>query len=158
MARGVNKVILLGRLGQDPEVRTNQAGVMFASLNLATDESYKDKQTGQVVPRTEWHRVIFSARMAEIAQQYLRKGSQIYVEGRLATRKYTDQGGIERYVTEIRGSELQMLGDKPAGQQSTQNAAPQQPAQQQRQAAQRPAQQQQQQMQPDYGLDDDIPF
>jgi single-strand DNA-binding protein len=136
MARGINKVILIGNLGNDPDCRTAQNGTMFANLSVATDESYKDKQTGQIVPKTEWHRVIFSARMAEICQQYLKKGSKVYIEGKLQTRKWQDQSGQDRYTTEIRGFELQMLDSKPEGQQ------PQQPQPAPQQSYQQPAQQQ----------------
>jgi len=111
MARGINKVILIGNLGQDPEVRTTP-NATFANLSIATDESYKDNQTGQMVPKTEWHRVVFSGKIAEICQLYLKKGSKVFVEGRLQTRKWQDQGGNNRYTTEIRGFEMQMLDGK----------------------------------------------
>lgn len=120
MARGVNKVIIIGNLGQDPDVRTMANGNLVAGLSVATDESYKDKQTGQTVPKTEWHRVIFNQRMAEICRDYLKKGSKVYVEGRLITRKWQDQSGADRYTTEIRGRELQMLDPKDQAQQNNQ--------------------------------------
>ena len=101
MARGVNKVILIGNLGQDPETRYTPNGNAVVNLNLATDESYKDRQTGQMVPRTEWHRVVLFGKVAEVAGQYLRKGSKVYVEGQLETRKWQDQSGQDRYTTEI---------------------------------------------------------
>ncbi|WP_082353215.1 single-stranded DNA-binding protein [Pseudoalteromonas sp. R3] len=113
MARGVNKVILVGNLGQDPEVRYMPNGNAVASISIATTDSWKDKNTGQPQQRTEWHRVLIFGKLAEVAGQYLRKGSQVYIEGRLQTRKWTDQNGQERYTTEIvvdiRG-QMQMLG------------------------------------------------
>lgn len=115
MARGINKVILIGNLGQDPDVRFSAQGSPITNLNLATDESYKDKQTGQVVPKTEWHRVVLFNRLAEIAKDYLRKGSKVYIEGRLQTRKWQDQQGQDRYTTEIVANDLQMLDSKGMG-------------------------------------------
>lgn len=115
MARGINKVILIGNLGQDPDARFSAQGSTITNLNLATDESYKDKQTGQMVPKTEWHRVVLFNRLAEIAKDYLRKGSKVYIEGRLQTRKWQDQQGQDRYTTEIVANELQMLDSKGAG-------------------------------------------
>lgn len=144
MARGINKVILIGNLGQDPETRMTGQGSAVTNLNLATDESYKDKQTGQVVPKTEWHRIVLFNRLAEIAKDYLRKGSKVYIEGRLQTRKWQDQQGQDRYTTEIVGNELQMLDSRGAG---MDGGAPQQQQQPQRggygqQQAQAPQQQQ----------------
>ncbi|PWD85840.1 single-stranded DNA-binding protein [Ignatzschineria cameli] len=110
MSRGINKVILVGRLGQDPDVRYTAAGSAVTTISVATSESWKDRNTGQQQERTEWHRVVFFGRLAEIAGQYLRKGSQVYVEGSLRTNKYTDKKGIERYSTDINANELQMLG------------------------------------------------
>ncbi|NIV32610.1 MAG: single-stranded DNA-binding protein, partial [Anaerolineae bacterium] len=101
MARGVNKVILIGNLGADPETRYTANGNPVTNLRLATDESYKDRNTGQMVPRTEWHRIVMFGKLAEIAGQYLRKGSKIYIEGRLQTNKWQDQSGQDRYTTEI---------------------------------------------------------
>ena len=101
MARGINKVILIGNLGRDPETRYTPSGSAVSNLNLATDESYKDRQTGQMVPKTEWHRVVMFGKLAEIAQQYLKKGSKVYIEGKLQTRKWQDQAGQDRYTTEI---------------------------------------------------------
>ncbi|HTD28870.1 MAG TPA: single-stranded DNA-binding protein [Xanthomonadaceae bacterium] len=115
MARGVNKVILIGTLGKDPEVRYAQSGSALASVNIATNESWKDKQTGEKQERTEWHRVKFFGRLAEIAGEYLKKGSQVYIEGSLRTDKYTDKAGVERYSTDIIASEMQMLGGRPDG-------------------------------------------
>jgi len=113
MARGINKVILIGNLGADPDTRMTQQGSAVTNLNIATDESYKDKNTGQMVPKTEWHRIVLFNRLAEISRDYLKKGSKVYIEGRLQTRKWQDQGGQDRYTTEIVGNELQMLDSKP---------------------------------------------
>jgi single-strand DNA-binding protein len=115
MARGVNKVILIGNLGADPETRAMPSGTTVANLRVATSESWRDKQTGEQQERTEWHRVAFFGRLAEVAGEYLRKGSQVYIEGSLRTRKWQDKQGNERYSTEIVGSELQMLGARGAG-------------------------------------------
>lgn len=113
MAKGVNKVILIGNLGGDPETRYMPSGGAVTNVSLATSESWKDKQTGEMQDRTEWHRVVFFNRLAEIAGEYLRKGSKLYVEGSLRTRKWTDQNGVERYTTEIVGNEMQMLDARP---------------------------------------------
>ena len=115
MARGVNKAILVGNLGRDPEVRYSPNGQAVANVTLATSESWKDKTSGEKQEKTEWHRVVFFGRLAEIAGEYLKKGAQIYVEGRLQTRKWTDKDGNERYTTEIRGDRMQMLGGRAAG-------------------------------------------
>src|SRR5690349_22612874 len=112
MARGINKVILIGNLGADPEPRAMPAGTTVANLRVATSESWRDKQTGEQQERTEWHRVALFGRLAEIAGEYLRKGSQVYIEGSLRTRKWQDKQGNERYSTEIVGNELQMLGGR----------------------------------------------
>ena len=167
MARGINKVILIGNLGGDPEVRYMPSGNAVTNVNLATSESWKDKQTGQQQERTEWHRVVFFNRLAEIAGEYLRKGSKVYIEGSLRTRKWQGQDGQDRYTTEIVASEMQMLdgrsGDgggyaqpdpmgsgQPQGQQRS--PAPQQ--QRPQQAPQQPAA-----PAPDMDpFDDDIPF
>lgn len=175
MARGVNKVILVGNMGGDPEVRYMPSGNAVTNVTLATSESWKDKQTGQNQERTEWHRVVFFNKLAEIAGEYLRKGSQVYIEGALRTRKWQDQSGQDRYTTEIVASEMQMLGGRggssndnagysqdqeynqqPAAapqQRAPQQSRPQQsaPAQQKPQAAPQPA--------PNFDdFDDDIPF
>lgn len=117
MKRGINKVILIGNLGQDPEVRYNQGGGAVTSITLATSESWRDKQTGEQKERTEWHRVVFMGKLAEVAGQYLKKGGQVYVEGKLQTRKWQDQSGQERYTTEVLidsfSGVMQMLGGKP---------------------------------------------
>ena len=182
MARGVNKVILIGNLGNDPDVKVTP-NTTFANLSIATDESYKDKTTGQMVPKTEWHRVVFSGKVAEICQLYLKKGSKVFIEGRLQTRKWQDQSGADRYTTEIRGFEMQMLDGKggntdqmsqqggyqqqapqqaPQQQGGYQQQAPQQAPQQggyQQQAPQQSAPQQPSpSMAPADDFDDDIPF
>jgi single-strand DNA-binding protein len=108
----VNKVILVGNLGRDPEVRTFPNGDRVANVTIATTDKWKDKQTNEMREATEWHRIVFNFRLAEIAEQYLRKGSQIYVEGSLRTRKWTDKDGIEKYTTEIRADQMQMLGSR----------------------------------------------
>ena len=108
----VNKVIIVGNLGRDPEMRTFPSGDQVANVTIATTDKGKDKQSGEMREATEWHRVVFNGRLAEIAGQYLRKGSQVYVEGSLRTRKWTDQSGVEKYSTEIRADQMQMLGSR----------------------------------------------
>ena len=115
MARGVNKVILVGNLGADPETRAMPSGATVANLRIATSESWRDKTSGEQQERTEWHRVALFGRLAEIASEYLRKGSQVYIEGSLRTRKWQDKQGNERYSTEIVGNDLQMLGGRGPG-------------------------------------------
>jgi len=115
MARGVNKVILVGNLGKDPETRYMPSGSAVTNLRIATTEAWKDKQTGEAQERTEWHSVAMFGRLAEIAAEYLRKGSQIYVEGKLRTRKWQDKEGKDRYTTEVVADEMQMLGSKGGG-------------------------------------------
>ena len=115
MARGINKVILIGNLGADPETRAMPSGTTVANLRVATSESWRDKQTGEQQERTEWHRVALFGRLAEVAGEYLRKGSQVYIEGSLRTRKWQDKQGNERYSTEIVASEMQMLGGRGTG-------------------------------------------
>jgi single-strand DNA-binding protein len=112
MARGINKVILIGNLGADPETRAMPSGTTVANLRVATSESWRDKQSGEQQERTEWHRVALFGRLAEIAGEYLRKGSQVYIEGSLRTRKWQDKQGNDRYSTEIVGNDLQMLGGR----------------------------------------------
>ncbi|MDU4128670.1 single-stranded DNA-binding protein [Pantoea sp.] len=165
-SRGVNKVILVGNLGQDPEVRYLPNGGAVANITLATSESWRDKQTGENKEVTEWHRVVLFGKLAEVAGEYLRKGSQVYIEGQLRTRKWQDQGGQERYTTEVTvnvGGTMQMLGGKQEGgqgnrpQQTQQQRAPQQQSgmQQASTELQRPAQQSNE---PPVDFDDDIPF
>jgi len=166
----VNKVILVGRLGAEPESRAFPNGGSLCNLRLATSESWKDKQTGERKERTEWHRVTLNNRLGEIAQQYLHKGSQVYIEGRIQTRKWQDQSGQDRYSTEIIGNEMRMLDSKGANSggddaPAYQQQAPAAPHQQQQpyNPAPQPASPQ---AGPDYGapqgaadyLDDDIPF
>jgi len=122
MARGINKVILVGNLGADPETRYTANGAAVTNIRLATTECWRDRQSGDKQEKTEWHRVVFFNRLAEIAGEYLRKGSQVYIEGKLQTRKWQDQGGQDRYTTEIVANEMQMLSgrgsgmdDRPAG-------------------------------------------
>lgn len=148
MARGVNKVILIGNLGNDPEVRYMPNGNAVANITLATSENWKDKQTGEMQERTEWHRVVLYNRLAEITGEYLRKGSKIYIEGSLRTRKWQDKTGQERYTTEIHANELQMLDGKSGT--SHEGTQPQARPQQAQQPAPVP-----------HGIedfDDDIPF
>ncbi|MBQ0720531.1 MAG: single-stranded DNA-binding protein [Gammaproteobacteria bacterium] len=173
MARGINKVILIGNLGQDPETRHMPSGGAVTNLTIATSESWKDKQTGQPVERTEWHRVVFFNRLAEIAAEYLRKGSKVYIEGSLRTRKWQDKNtGADRYTTEIVANEMQMLDSRGGGEgmgggqgggqgYAQQNA----PAAQPQRAQQAPAQQAPAQPAPAQNepagfdnFDDDIPF
>lgn len=148
MARGVNKVILIGNLGKDPEIRYTSTGSAMANITLATSEAWKDKQTGENVERTEWHRVVFYQRLAEIVGEYLRKGSKIYVEGRLQTRKWQDKtSGQDRYTTEIIADNMQMLDSKGNG--NGNNAAP----------YEKPATTTSPEAAPSLeGFDDDIPF
>lgn len=115
MARGVNKVILVGNCGRDPETRYTPSGSAVTNISIATSEQWTDKQSGQKQERTEWHNVVFFNRLAEIAGEYLRKGSQIYVEGSLRTRKWQDKNGQDRYTTEIVANEMQMLGGRGGG-------------------------------------------
>ncbi len=112
MARGVNKVILVGNLGQKPEMRYTQTNTAVATLSIATSESWKDKESGEQREKTEWHRVVFFGKLAEIAEQYLDKGSQLYIEGKLQTRKWQDKEGNDKYTTEILGNEMNMLGSR----------------------------------------------
>ena len=114
-SRGVNKVILIGNLGQDPESRAMPSGKAVTNLRIATSETWRDKQTGEMKEQTEWHTVVMFDRLAEIAKDYLRKGSKVYIEGRLRTRKWQDKAGQDRYTTEITANELQMLDTKGAG-------------------------------------------
>jgi len=115
MARGINKVILIGNLGQDPEVKYMPNGGAVTNVTVATSESWKDKSTGEQKENTEWHRVVFFRRLAEIAGEYLKKGSKVYIEGKLQTRKWQDQSGNDRYTTEIIANEMQMLDSRGGG-------------------------------------------
>lgn len=161
MARGVNKVIIVGTLGNDPELKYSSSGSAIANLSVATSEQWKDKQTGEKKEQTEWHRVVIFGKPAEVAGEYLRKGSQVYIEGQLRTRKWTDSNGVDRYTTEIvipqMGGVMQMLGGKreDSGQQPLQQSGQQLKPQQQH-----PQKQQSQQggNEPPMDFDDDIPF
>jgi single-strand DNA-binding protein len=126
MARGVNKVILVGTLGNDPETKFMPSGGAVVNLSIATNEQWTDKNTGQKQERTEWHRIVAFNRLAEIMGQYLRKGSQVYIEGKLQTRKWQDQSGQDRYTTEILANEMQMLGGRSGGTSDYGANAPQQ--------------------------------
>lgn len=159
-SRGINKVILVGNLGNDPEIRYMPSGGAVANLTLATSESWKDKVTGEDKEKTEWHRVSIFGKLAEIAGEYLRKGSQVYIEGQLQTRKWQDQNGQDRYSTEVVvqgfNGVMQMLGGRAQGENPQQ---PQQPAPQQSAPRQQaPQQPQQQYNEPPMDFDDDIPF
>lgn len=145
MARGINKVILVGNCGKDPETRYMPSGGAVTNISVATSEGWKDKQTGETKERTEWHNVVFFNRLAEIAGEYLKKGSQIYVEGSLRTRKWQDKEGKDRYTTEIVASEMQMLGGRSGGGDSY--SAPAESSHREPAAAMA-----------DDGFDDDIPF
>jgi single-strand DNA-binding protein len=112
MARGVNKAIIMGTLGRDPEVKYTAGGSAVVNLSVATNESWKDKSTGENVEKTEWHRIVIFGKLAEVAAQYLKKGSQVYFEGKIQTRKWQDQSGQDRYTTEIVANEMQMLGGR----------------------------------------------
>ncbi len=154
MARGVNKVILVGNLGADPETKYTAGGAAITNIRVATSESWRDKQTGEQQERTEWHRVVFFGRLAEIAGEYLRKGSQVYIEGKLRTNKWQDQSGQDRYSTDIVADEMQMLGSREGG-------GVARPPQQQSGGFRdnKPAQPQQPAPAADDGFtDDDIPF
>ena len=145
MARGINKVILVGNLGADPETRYMPSGGAVTNIRIATSESWKDKNTGEAQERTEWHNVAFFGRLAEVAGEYLRKGSQVYVEGRLRTRKWQDRDGNDRYTTEVIANEMQMLGGRPGSGAPARSESAPPPAG----AIPPPA---------DSGFDDDIPF
>lgn len=171
-SRGVNKVILIGNLGQDPEVRYMPNGGAVTNITLATSESWRDKQTGEMKEKTEWHRVVIFGKLAEIAGEYLKKGSQVYIEGSLQTRKWQDQSGQERYTTEVVvniGGSMQMLGGRSGGGDNASQGGgwgqPQQPQQSQQfsgggnpRPAQQPAAAAPQGNEPPMDFDDDIPF
>jgi single-strand DNA-binding protein len=152
MARGVNKVILVGNLGQDPEVKYMPSGGAVCNVSLATADSWKDKNSGERQERTEWHRVVFFNRLAEITGEYLRKGSQVYVEGRLQTREWQDKDGQKRYTTEIVANEMQMLGGR-GGSSGFDDSVPPRAS-----AASTSSSQARRQDAPAEEFDDDIPF
>lgn len=143
MAKGVNKVIIVGNLGADPEVKYFPNGGAICNVTVATSESWKDKQTGEPREATEWHRVVFKGKVAEIANQYLSKGSKVYIEGSLKTRKWQNQQGVDQYTTEIMARDMQMLDSKPQGDSYApqQGYQPQQPTQQPQQGYQQAPQQ-----------------
>ena len=166
---GINKLIIVGRLGNDPEIRTMPNGEAVANISVATSETWTDKNTGERRETTEWHRIVFYRRQAEVVGEYLRKGSQVYVEGRLRTRKWQDQNGQDRYTTEIQGDVMQMLDSRNAGNQGgdygyAPQSAPQQYSQQpsyQSQSAPRQTAKPTSAPQPEPAMDsfdDDIPF
>ncbi len=128
MARGINKVILIGNLGNDPDIRYTASGSAVANISLATAESWRDKATGEQQERTEWHKIVFFGRLAEIVGEYLKKGSQIYIEGRLQTRKWEDKEGKDRWTTEIVANEMQMLGRRGDSSPSFDQSEPARPA------------------------------
>ncbi|MGP1148164.1 single-stranded DNA-binding protein [Serratia sp. CY49633] len=149
-SKGINKAIIIGNLGKDPEVRYTQNGGAVANLTIATSESWRDKQSGEQKEKTEWHRVVLFGKLAEVAGEYLRKGSQVYIEGKLTTRKWEDQAGVERYTTEIHvnvGGVMQMIGSK---QEASQSGKQQLPPKQQNKP--------QTSNEPPMDFDDDIPF
>mgnify|MGYP001819657391 CR=1 FL=1 len=161
MARGINKVILVGNLGGDPETRYTANGAAITNVTIATSESWRDKQTGETQERTEWHRVVFFNRLAEIAGEYLRKGRQVYIEGSLRTRKWQGQDGQDRWTTEIVANEMQMLGnrgDDAGSRPSGGGFRDQRPAQQPQQQSSQQNQESQQPAAEDGFTDDDIPF
>lgn len=124
MARGINKVIIVGNLGNDPETKYTDGGAAITNVSVATSESWKDKQSGQTTEKTEWHKIVLFNRLAEIAGEYLRKGSKVYIEGKLQTRKWQDQSGQDRYSTEIIATEIQLLDSKEERPQNNQAKSP----------------------------------
>lgn len=152
MARGVNKVILIGNVGKDPDVRYMPNGNAVANVTLATSESWKDKVSGETQERTEWHRIVFFRRLAEIVGEYVKKGSKIYIEGKLQTRKWQDQGGQDRYTTEIVADQMQMLDSKGGSGTSTAYDSGRPAASSTHDDVPSSA------AMPDDGFDDDIPF
>jgi single-strand DNA-binding protein len=158
MARGINKVILIGNLGNDPDVRYTSGGSPVANVSLATAESWRDKETGDMQERTEWHRVVFFSRLAEIVEKYLRKGSKIYVEGRLQTRKWQDRDGNDRYSTEIVANGMEMLDSKGASGEFAGTSAPMRKPASATSPAPAPVQQESSPGNGGEFVDDDIPF
>ncbi|HGX3708920.1 TPA: single-stranded DNA-binding protein [Escherichia coli] len=159
--RGVNKVILMGNVGQDPESRAMPNGDMVCTVSIATSEVWTDKQTGEKKEQTEWHRVTFWRKAAEIIAKYVQKGSKLYVEGKLQTRKWTDNNGVERWTTEIIAEDFQLMGGNQQQGGQTQGQPQQQQRQQQRQSGPTHSgggQQQRPQNEPPMDFDDDIPF
>lgn len=162
----VNKVVIIGNLGKDPEMRSFPNGDQIANITVATTDKWKDKQSGEMKENTEWHRIVFNGRLAKVVGQYLRKGSQVYVEGSLRTRKWTDKDGHEKYTTEIRADQMQMLGNKPSGNRDEQGdyssqrqaPAPNPPASRAAPAIHNPQARQPAMAGGGSGYDDDIPF
>ena len=165
-SRGINKAILIGNLGADPETRYTAGGTAVTNVNLATSDTWRDKSSGEMQERTEWHRVVFFARLAEVAGEYLRKGSKIYVEGRIQTRKYQNKDGQDVYTTEIVGNEMQMLDSRNENQSSSAAASPAPESQPQRSGLgssmpsgqQSPRRKEPEPFSPGDDFDDDIPF
>ena len=158
MARGINKVILVGNLGKDPEVRYMPSGGAVANITVATSESWKDKKTGEQQDKTEWHRVVMFNRLGEIAGEYLKKGSKIYIEGKLQTRKWQNKDGQDQYTTEIVASEMQMLDSRGGGGGADFGGAPSMGSSKPQQQQQQPQQQQPAAAAGFDDFDDDIPF
>lgn len=167
MGKGINRVTIVGNLGNDPEVKYMPSGGAVANISVATSESWKDKQTGEQKEKVEWHRIVFFNKLAEIAGEYLKKGSQVYVEGSLRTRKWQDQSGADRYTTEIVGSEMKMLGGRagateplgnPGGHQGASGSPPQQAASHQAPPQGQPQGVHNAQQNNMDSFDDDIPF
>jgi single-strand DNA-binding protein len=152
MARGINKVILVGNLGQDPETRYMPSGKAVTNLRIATSESWKDRQTGEQREQTEWHSVVMYDRLVEIAAEYLRKGSQVYIEGKLRTRKWQDKEGRDRYTTEVQANEMQMLGGRQGSGPGTESRSEPRAAQAERGGYSKAEESSGE------GFDDDIPF
>lgn len=152
MARGVNKVILVGNLGADPEIRYTPSGTAVVTVSIATSSAWKDKQSGETKEQTEWHRVVFFNRLAEIVNEYLKKGAKVYVEGSLRTRKWTDKNNVEKYTTEIIADEMQMLDGRGVGQSESAGAST---SNSKSSASTTPATAQ---ITPATDFDDDIPF
>ncbi|MDR1057594.1 MAG: single-stranded DNA-binding protein [Coxiellaceae bacterium] len=151
MARGINKVILIGNLGNDPEVRYTPNGSAVATISLATSETWKDKQSGEMQDRTEWHRVVFFSRLAEIVGEYLHKGSKVYVGGSLRTRKWQDKNGVDRYTTEIIANEMHMLDSRAANNNTQEKHVT-------NQTVPTPHSEPEASIAPTSNIDDDIPF
>ena len=161
MARGVNKAIIVGTLGQDPDVKYTASGSPVVNISVATNENWKDKQTGEAQERTEWHRIVIFGKLAEIAAQYLRKGSQVYFEGKIQTRKWQDKDGQERYTTEVVANEMQMLDSRSGGSAPYEGGSggPQQGAERgEASSPSRSGNAPREQGFADDGFDDDIPF
>jgi single-strand DNA-binding protein len=156
MARGINKVILIGYLGQDPEIRSTPGGTTVTKISIATSEGWRDKQSGELKERTEWHNIVLWDKLGEIAGEYLKKGSRVYIEGRLQTRKWQDKSGNDRYTTEVVASDMQMLGDGKGGERHSTQASSQTSAEAYRSASGSSRREAPTKSTVDF--DDDIPF